>query len=387
MRRRILILFMAFFIALGAFMPVTRAETPAEAEGKTVAIAEGKAVCLIEARSGMVITGRDEKTKFDAAGLARLPALLVVCEAVDEGKIGLEDSVSVSENAAGVKGPTAFLSAGENISLGELIKSAVMITAGDALYAATEALDASDKVFMDTVDQRLTELNVQVSYSDRLGTGVQYSAEELAQIGAALCQSRTFLAYSGLYYEKLTHESGLVTEMASANKLLKSCTGTNGVATGSSEQAGYCGVFSAERENGVYVCTVLGAKNAQERAKSAKSMLEYAFSAYSSKLLAKKGEILQDNITLVGGVKTSCDLIAARDVMAVMPKQSEYTERREIPEKLSAPLRAGELLGSIIYLDANGETLARVELTVAEDIATAGWQDYFVRFLTRYLHI
>ena len=374
-------------IALAAAAALILTAFPAGAKEQIVDEMPGKALCLIEAQSGTVLMAKGEKERFDAAGLSRLPALLVACEAIDEGEISIEDIVSVSEAAADVRGPTAFLSGGERMAVGELIKSAVMITAGDAVFAATEAVDASDKAFVERVDRRLKELKIEASYTDRLGANMLFSVEELALIGAALCRSNTFLSYSKMYYEELVHESGLVTEMASANKLLKTCEGTNGVATGSSSQAGYCGVFSAKRGDDIYVCSILGAENAAERAKSAKAMLEYAFSSYNSKMLAKRGETLQAGVKVIGGVSDKCDLVAARDVFVVLPKDNAYTERREIPENLQAPLRAGEALGSIVYLDANGETLSRVELTVAEDVEEALWQDYFIRFLLRHLYI
>ncbi len=373
----------ALLSALMAFLP---AVAYAEKESP-VDIGEVKAVCLIEAGSGAILIEHEGNTAAEAAGLLRLPALLLACEQADKGGISPEQSVSVSSEAAAVKGPTAFLSSGEKISIAGLLKSAIMITAGDAIYALSEAVTPSDDVFISSLNQRLADIGSNAVYSDRMGQGVQLSAYELAKIGAELVKSESFLTYSGLYYETLEHDSGLLTEMASANKLIKTCKGTNGVATGSSAQSGYCGVFSAERDGNSFVCAVLGAKNAAERAKVAKALLEYAFAAYETKNLAKKGEVLYKDIPVIGGTQTDCELIAANELCVVLPKgEGAYTEKAEVPESVSAPVRAGEIMGKITYLDADGGILARVDLTVSSDIEKAAWRDYLSRMIGSFLH-
>ncbi len=352
-----------------------------------VDIGEAKAICLMEAQSQKVLLEYEAQTQMDAAGLVRLPALLLACEEADKGTLAAADEVGVSAEAAAVRGPTAFLSAGERIAAGDLYKSAIMITAGDALFTLTETLMPSEEIFVAKVNARLDELGVQGAYADRMGKDARFGAEELAKVGAALLQSPTFLNYSSLYYETLTHESGLLTEMASSNKLLKTCVGANGVSTGSSPEAGYCGVFSAQRDGNSFVCTVLGAKNAEERAKIAKALLEYAFAGYQVKSLAAKGETMAEGILVTGGTVANCTLIAAHDCCVVMPKAADaYSQKREIPETIAAPLRAGEALGRILYLDADGGVLAKIDLTVAEDIEKAVWHDFFLRAVGDFLH-
>lgn len=348
---------------------------------------EAKAVCLMEVKSGALLLSHAAEEKMEAAGLVRLAPLLMACEAADAGEIAMEDEIAISAAAAAEKGATAFLTAGERIAAGELYKAGVMIGAGDAIHALSESLSASDEAFLAQMHERLAALGVDALYTDRMGTDVELSALELSKLGAALLQSPAFLAYSGLYYETLTHDSGLRTEMASSNKLLKSCAGTNGVGTGSSAQAGYCGVFSAERDGTAFLCTVLGAQNAAERAELAKAFLEYAFASYEVKRVAGGGEVLCPDVPVRGGAKESCDLVAAREQYLILPRQSgAYTEEVQIPETLDAPIRAGEALGRILYKDADGGLLAQVELTVREDVARATWQDYLKRLFAGFLH-
>lgn len=174
----------------------------------------------------------------EVAGLSRLPALLVLCELMDSGDIDAEGMVSISANAARISGPTAFVEAGETLAASELLKAAVMIGAGDAITALAEAVSGGGVVAL--INQRLSQLGISKTLDDIHGSGSAFTVRELAMLGAALVESPSFLAWSGTYYDTLTHSDGRITELASSNKLLRSCAGCIGVATGSSSSAGYC---------------------------------------------------------------------------------------------------------------------------------------------------
>ncbi|MDD4075520.1 MAG: hypothetical protein PHC80_05455 [Eubacteriales bacterium] len=367
-----------FCLCLCLLFPITALSLPVEIGGV--------AACVMDA-GGAVLMEQEAQKAVDTAGLMRLPALLCVCEAADRGELELTQRLRVSEAAAAVGGPTAFLTTGEEILAGDLYKSAVMIMAGDAIFALSEAVLSSDEAFVESVNARLAALGVAGRCTDRMGTKTQLSAADVALLGAALSQSGTFLTYSGMYYDTIVHDSGLVTEMASANKLLKSCSGCNGGATGSSDTAGYCGVYMATREGTTYICAVLGAANAKERAQAAKTLLEYAFATFQTEQLARRGEVIVGDVPVENGVENACDLIAAADVRVVLPQNGAYSEKSDIPVSLTAPVRAGEVLGNVTYLDADGGILAKVELTVREDIAASSWRDRLSRVVRSFLHM
>lgn len=358
---------------------------PCAAQAQPVDVRDAAAI-LIEPRSGKTIMEVGAQEKMEIAGLARLPALLLICEAMDSGALSEEDAVRVSQKAAAIGGPTAFLAAGEEIDAGALLKSAVMITAGDAVYALSEALDASDEAFVRRVNARLGELGIAGNCTDRMGNGLLLSAEELAALGGALLNSPAFCAYSMLFYDSIQHESGLVTELASANRLLKTCVGCNGIATGSSEKAGYCGVYSAVRGDTAFLCVVLDAANAKARNAAAAELLDYAFATYQGKLLSRRGEVFAEDVPVLGGSADVCTLIAAADAYTLLPAGGGYTRQENIPEELEAPLRAGDVLGQILYLDTDGNRLSGVDLTVAEDIPEATLADRLSAVLRAFLH-
>lgn len=344
-----------------------------------------KAAVVIEQLGGKPVLEYNGDGELDTGGLSRLPVLLAVCRKIDGGAIALTDSVTVSAAAAKVSGPTAFLEAYEQAEVSALLKAAVMICAGDAIYALAEGAYGSAEACAAAVNEIMDNMGIDAHYTDITGSGMHFSAKEMAKIGAALMQSQSFALYSGLFYDSIQHSDGRTTELASSNKLLKSCVGTNGVGTGSSTEAGYCGVFSVKRGSTSYICALFGAQNSSRRAEKAQSMLEYAFAAYDVKILADEGEVIEQSIPVRGGTVGSAALTAKETVTALVPKNAKLEERREVPELIEAPVSGNSAVGRIVYT-LEGETVGVVELVCACDVPRAKTADYVKQALKEWLH-
>ena len=344
-----------------------------------------KAAVIIEQNSGTAVMEYNATEEMDTGGLSRLPVLLAVCKKIDSGAITLSDTITVSEAAAKVGGPTAFLEAYEQAEVSVLLKAAVMICAGDAIYALAEGVYGSAEACAMAVNELMREMEIDGNYTDITGNGIYFTAYEMAKIGAELMQSQSFTLYSGLFYDAIQHSDGRTTEIASSNKLLKSCVGTNGVGTGSSSAAGYCGVFSVKRGNTSYICSVFGAQNSSHRAQKAQSMLEYAFAAYDAKALATEGETVVDSLPVHNGTMSSVPIVSNKTVVALIPKNAKLEERKNIPEKLEAPVKKDAIIGKITYL-LDGEPVGIVELVSAENVDRANAFDYIKLSLMEWLH-
>ncbi len=357
----------------------------ARAEEYPVDVSGIKAAVVIEQTGGKAVLDYNAQEEMDTGGLSRLPVLLAVCNKIDSGAAALTDSITVSAAAAKVGGPTAFLEAYEQAEVSVLLKAAVMICAGDAIYALAEGIYGSAEACAIAVNSIMADMGIDANYIDITGSGINFTAYEMAKIGAALMQSKSFTLYSGLFYDAIQHSDGRTTELASSNKLLKSCVGTNGVGTGSSSEAGYCGVFSVKRGNTGYICALFGAQNSSRRAEKAQSMLEYAFAAYDSKTLAREGEVIEEGVIVHNGTKGNVPLVARETVVALIPKNAKLEEQREIPEFLEAPLSRDTVAGRISYF-LNGEIVGVVELVSAEDVERANAFDYIKLSLMEWLH-
>ena len=374
---------LAAALAMLWLLPAGTAWADGEAD---LELAGAKAAVLMEQDGGQVVYGAQGDEKLEVGGLSRLPALLAVCEGIDAGLLGLDMMVTVSHEAAAIQGPTAFLSPGEAIDAGSLLKAGIIITAGDAIYALGEAVFGTEEACLIRIRERLASLNIQAEYGDMLGSGVKLSARDLAALGRALMASPSFTSYSGIFLDTITHPDGRETQLASSNRLIKSMPGCNGVATGSSSTAGYCGVYSVKRNGASWLCAVIGAPDSAARSAAATALLEHGFAAYEVKTLARAESVLVDAVPVQGAKQANVALVAAGDAILLLPKGVSFETQFDLPEFLSAPVSSREGVGSVTYVDGDGETLCRVDLLPAEDIPQAQVLDYTAMLLQRWVH-
>lgn len=322
-----------------------------------------------------------------AAGLSRLPAMLIISEAIDSGELSMTDIVTVSRAASEIPGPTAFVEANESISVQDLFKAAVMICAGDAVYALAEKLCGTIEAFLNRMNSRLQELGIP-NLSDSIMTGeAELSARDLAKIGAMLSKSKSFTAFCSLFMDGITHSNKEYTELVSGNKLLKQYPGCSGLGTGSSNTAGYCGVFLVERNNTKLICVVMGTKNSSERFKLATSMLEYGYANYRAVSLLDEGEIVSEGIRVNGGRQRFVNLISKEKVALLLPKSADDpVQTFNVPESVAAPVDKDVPLGTLEYKDSEGNILAKVDLYPQQDIEVAEFGDYLRMLLLNWIH-
>lgn len=343
------------------------------------------AAFLTEINSGSVLFEKSAGQKLPAAGLSRLPALLVICEAFDASEIGRDALVTVDDKAAKIGGTTAFLRAGEQIDAASLLLAVVMINAGDATHALACAACGSEAAAVERINSRLAELGVECTYADICGAGQLFSANELAAIGAALIKSDTYRGLGTKYYETIRHNGAGDTELVNPNKLVKQYSGCIGVGTGSSGDAGYCGVFAAQRGETVMLAVVLGAANSGERFSLASALLDNGFSAHKNIRICSAGERF-GTVPVKGSMKTEVSAEAAEELELLLSGAGERCKTEtELPEYAEAPILAGDILGRLKVLSSSGEVIAEVPLAAAEDAPAAGFGDCFSYILRLFL--
>ena len=319
------------------------------------------------------------------AGLRKLPAVLTLCRAFDRGLVAESAGMPVSPRAASISGPTAFLEAGERIEAGELLKAAVMISAGDAIVTLGENVFGSESVFLNNITVTLKELGVDRVLTDCLGTGTAFSARDLCALGAAAVKSEHFCRWSGQYMEHIVHAGGRETELVNANRMIRSYSGCFGLMTGSQKEEGYSGVFAVKRQEVVYVAAVVSARTSEERFAAAGSLFDYAFAAFQPVRLSGAGEVVMPDWPVLYGDRDAVDLVAHEDASLLLSKQAGKVERRlDVPEQLTAPLYAEEPVGAAVFT-LGGEEVFTVALYPAVDVISHSLTDLFRRIGADYL--
>lgn len=297
------------------------------------------------------LLGQQEELLQPVAGLSKLPAILTLCRAFDEGIIDGDSVMSVSRRASNISGPTAFLEAGESIQAEALLKAAVMISAGDAICTLGENAFGSESVFCQNITVTCGELGVEKTFEDCVGTGVKFTATELLLLGLGAVESPTFCRWAGVYMDEITHEGGRTTELVSANRMLRSYSGCFGLLTGSSPEDGYCGVIAAKQKGTTAVAVVIGARNSHTRFDIARELLDSVYANYRLVTLARAGEAVEEEVAVVDGEKKLVSLVAGATAEFLLPKGEETPQKvLEVELPLQAPLHRDTPVGAVTYL-------------------------------------
>lgn len=345
-----------------------------------------KAAVLIEAKTGTRLWEKQADEVLAVAGLVKLPAILTLAQSMDDGSLSSSASIRVSQRAASISGPTAFLQASEDIIAAELMKASVMISAGDAITALGETAYGSESVFCANINVTLQQLGISRTLVDSLGSAARFSAYDLAVLGATACDSATFTKYCTLYLDEIVHMGERRTELVNANRLLNNYAGCTGLLTGSSQTDGYCGVFSASRNGTSLIAVIIGAENATIRTAAATELLDYGFANFRLMTLAQEGEVFAGELPVRNGDIKTVNLIAANRVEEVVHTQDgALTKRINAPEYLEAPFDTETVLGSVDFIDKSGAEVLSIPLYASCAARAFGVKDLILRILLAYI--
>lgn len=341
------------------------------------------AAYLCEASTGKVLYAENEFNAASPASVTKVMTLLLVCEALDAGKFKLDDTVRISANAASMGGSQVFLEEGERITVEDLIKSTVIASGNDSAVALAELCAGSESAFVKMMNMRAAELGLKnTSFENTTGlddtTTNHYScAADIALMSRELIKYPIILEYSSIWQDSIRDGEFTLTN---TNRLVRYYDGCNGLKTGSTDKAGYCVSATAKRGNMQLVAVIMGARTKDERNAAARALLDYGFANYA---LYEKGEEFIENTSVTRGIKDSAALYAS-PFSCVVEKGSVANIELiyDIPEKLSAPIKQGDVVGEIIYKVA-GEQIGRSDIYVNEDVQRIDFSELFARILKR----
>lgn len=372
------------FIIAAVFCMRVPTASFAENELTGIDASNASAALLINADTGRVLYRKDADALIDPAGLKRLPALLTVCLAFDEELILPDTDVIVSSEAAAIRGVTAFISPNEHIKADLLLKASVILMAGDALYALLQSLCGTESAALEAVNNRMKALGVP-DLSSPLGEGGLFCLNDLAKICLRLTQSRSYLKYSSVYLDSITHENGSATELTNPNRLVRHYSGCYGVGTGSIGASEYSCAAAAKRGSTSFIAIAAGLPDSASRFKLVTDMLDAGFASYRTARIGSAGE--EYGIVAVnGGLAASVSAVLANDVFALVPvADPKYTSEAQLPDSVEAPLFEGDEIGLLIIRDRSGYELSRAPLTASETIEKAGFLTSFLSIVRSWL--
>ncbi len=305
---------------------------------------------LCEATTGKVLYAENEFIKASPASVTKVMTLLLICEALDEGKISLTDTVRISANAASMGGSQVFLEEGEKISVEDLIKSTVIASGNDSSVALAELCAGSESAFVKMMNNKASQLGLKnTNFENTTGlddtTVDHYScAADIATMSRELIKHSIILKYSSIWQDSIRDGEFILTN---TNRLVRYYDGCNGLKTGSTDKAGYCVSVTAKRGNMQLIAVIMGAKTRDERNAAARALLDYGFANFA---LYDRPEGYVESVEVRKGVSDSISIYSSPFTTVIdKSAQSKVQLEYDIPEYLVAPIKEGDTLGSIIY--------------------------------------
>lgn len=340
-----------------------------------------QSACLMDAETGTVLYAKNADEPLPPASVTKVMTLLLVMEAIDSGKLNLEDKLTVSEYAASMGGSQVYLEPGEEMSVDDLLKSVVVSSANDAAVTLAEAVGGSEAGFVTMMNEKAKELGMSsTNFENPTGlddTTVNHliSARDIATASRELLRHPLITQYSTIWMDTIRDGAfGL----SNTNRLIRFYSGATGLKTGSTSKAKFCISATALRDGMHLIAVIMGSPTRDIRNDAAKTLLDYGFANYSL-YSTEKGS--GEPIRVTGGVVPECQTeFAPFSVLLGRGEAAGVTQSIEYDESVAAPVRAGDPVGRVKYMIGETE-VGQGDLVAAENIEKIGFWQMFTRML------
>ncbi len=373
MKRGIFALLLAFTVSM----------LPARVEASDFGV---PSCILMESSTGKVLYEYNPDEALPPASVTKIMTLLVVMDAIDAGKLSLDEVIRVSEYAASMGGSQVYLEAGEEMSVSELIKCVVVSSANDAAVALAERVGGSEEKFVTMMNERAAALGMtKTSFKNTNGLddtaeGHLTSARDIATMSRELInQHPEILEYSSIWMDTIR---GGAFGLTNTNRLIRFYRGANGLKTGSTSKAKFCISATAERDGTQLIAVIMAAESRDARNEAAKKLLDYGFANWEAVHL--EPEELEP-IEVIGSAEGLVS-VSYPELSVVVEKGGASRIERviELPERLSAPIEAFCEVGRVEYR-LDGEVIGEAVIRSDSAVERIGFGGILARLLGKLL--
>lgn len=326
---------------------------------------KAKSAVLMDVSTGKLMYAENEHEKLYPASVTKIMSLLLFVEAIDEGKIRLEDKVTTSAEAAAKGGSQIWLEVGETMTVDEMLKAVAIASANDACCALGEHIAGSETAFVNMMNERAKELGMNDTHFENC-SGLDdeaknhlTSAYDIGVMSCELLKHDLIRKYSTVWMDSLRNGA---TELVNTNKLVRFYNGTTGLKTGTTSKAGKCLSASAERDGLHLVAVVLGSETSDDRFESAKTLLNYGFANYETVDLTVDENLITD-VKVIRGVEETVKpkIDELKKVTLKKGNKNKISTEIILSTDVEAPVEKGQNLGKIVF-KLNSETVAEANL-------------------------
>ena len=335
-----------------------------------------KSAVLMDAASGKVLYEKNCHEKLPPASVTKIMTLLLICEAIESGKIKESDDVQISEVASSMGGSQIFLEPGEIQKVDTLVKAIAVASANDACVAMAEYVGGSVEEFVDLMNKRAKELGMNdTNFVNTNGLPVDNhytSAYDIALMSKELLRHKKISKYLTTWMDEVVvGKKQAKIGISNTNKLIKHYSGATGVKTGFTQQAKYCLSASALRNNTHLIAVTLCAETSPIRFKDATTLLNYGFSNYESVKVCDANQKVA-KVTFPKGSQENVDLVAKDDLSVLIKKgdSKEFTKKVEVKKDIELPVKKNTELGTVKVYKGK-ELVGQTKIVNTEDIDKA----------------
>lgn len=354
---------------------------PVKAEGPEI---EAPCAILTEASTGRVIYEKNADESLHPASITKIMTLLIIFDAVEDGSISPEDTVTVSEHAASMGGSQVFLEPGETQTVETMIKCIAIASANDACVAMAEHISGSEDAFVQSMNERAEALGMNnthfVNCCGLDADGHMTTARDVAIMSRELITAHPAIHdYSCIWMDTITHvtrrgESEFV--LNNTNKLLKQYEWATGLKTGSTSLAKFCLSATARRNDIELISVIMASPSGKTRVSDSIALLNYGYGICS--LYHDNNMPSIDVIPIKGGIKSdiSVEYFSQMNYLFTNKYDASLIESHaEYLEDLEAPVQKGDVIGQLTYT-YDGKFMDSIDIIASESIKKAGYGDY-----------
>lgn len=368
------------------FIPIVSAH----AEQPKVELAtEVRSAILIERDTGAILYEKNAHEPLPPASMTKIMTMLLIMEAIDQGKLKLDERVRASEYAASMGGSQIFLEPGEEMTVDDLLKGVAIGSGNDAAVALAERIAGSEEAFVHMMNEKAKQLGIKhTTFENTTGLPAKnhYStAYDMAMMAKELLKYDLITKYTGTYEDYLREHTNKKFWLVNTNRLVKFYPGVDGLKTGYTSEAKYCLTATAKKGNMRVIAVVFGAPTPKARNAQITKMLDYAFSHYETKPLYKKGETIA-MLPVSKGKKKAVAVVTSEPISVLLQKgeKSEAVKTTwKLNKKVKAPVKKGDVLGMLV-VKKDGAVIAKSPLVAKEQVEEANMWEFFKRMFSSF---
>lgn len=382
MFKKLICIMLSFILLCSGYTDYVHAK-----EGGSIEI-KSKQACLMEVQSGNILMEKASTERTSPASITKIMTLLLIFDALEGGKIKMDDLVTTSAYAKSMGGSQVFLEEGEQQTVETMIKCIVIASGNDASVAMAEHISGSEAVFVEKMNKRAKELGMEnTNFEDCCGltdSDNHYScAKDVAIMSRELVlKYPKIIDYSSIWMETIIHKTNKGQSefvLSNTNKLLKTNEYVKGLKTGSTSKAKYCVSIVGIKDGIEMISVIMGAPDYKVRFSEANEILNYGFANCSKYIdYADKNEI---KISVKNGTKEKINCGFAEDFCYVSTEKIDFSKiekKVDLKKNLKAPVDKGVVVGSVKYF-IGGKEIGGKDLISRESVEESTYLDKFVR--------